>query len=147
MVDIYESYTDATIHTINQDVNLCFDMAQITIFAPVTYNSGNESSMCILFRTENCDILITGDRSEKTEKLLLSRMDLPELDVLVAGHHGAKTATGLQLLEKTTPEYVFISVGKGNPYGHPAEETIDRILGFGCKILLTDECGTIIFRR
>jgi beta-lactamase superfamily II metal-dependent hydrolase len=65
----------------------------------------------------------------------------------VAGHHGAKTSTSTSLLEATQPEYVFISVGEDNPYRHPAQQTIDRILEFGCKILRTDENGTVIFRR
>lgn len=139
--------SDATVHTIREDVKICYCNAEITIFAPVSYNSGNESSMCVLFQTENCDILITGDRSEKTERLLLARYDLPKLDLLVAGHHGSKTSTSAALLEETKPEYVFISVGADNYYGHPAQQTIDRLLEFGCKILRTDVHGTIIFRR
>ena len=142
-----QSKSDAAVHFVHEDVKLCYGNAQITIFAPVSYNSGNESSMCILFQTENCDILVIGDRSEKTERMLLDRRDLPELDVLVAGHHGSKTSTSIELLEATKPEYVFISVGKDNPYGHPAKQTIERLLEFGCKILRTDEHGTVIFRR
>ena len=42
---------------------------------------------------------------------------------------------------------MFISVGEDNAYGHPSQQTIDRVLSFGCKILRTDEHGTVIFRR
>lgn len=139
--------SDAAIHCVQEDIKISFGGVQITIFAPVSYNSGNESSMCILFQTENCDILIIGDRSEKTERMLVERYDLPQLDVLVAGHHGAKTSTSVELLEETRPEYVFISVGADNPYRHPAQQTLDRLTEFGCKILRTDEYGTVIFRR
>ena len=139
--------SDADIHCVKADMKISYGNAEITIFAPVSYNSGNESSMCILFQTENCDILVIGDRSEKTEQMLLQHRDLPELEVLVAGHHGAKTSTSKSLLEATKPEYVFISVGEDNPYRHPAQQTIDRILEYGCKILRTDENGTVIFRR
>ena len=134
-------------HYVKEDVKISFDDTEITIFAPVSYNSGNESSMCVLFQTENCDILIIGDRSEKTEQMLLKEHKLPQLEVLVAGHHGAKTSTSPELLEATRPEYVFISVGEDNAYGHPSQQTIDRVLSFGCKILRTDEHGTVIFRR
>ncbi|MBQ9930103.1 MAG: DNA internalization-related competence protein ComEC/Rec2 [Oscillospiraceae bacterium] len=137
----------ATVHTVKEDVIIRFGDAEITIFAPVSYKSGNESSMCVLFRTEKCDILITGDRSEQTERILLQRHQLPQLDVLVAGHHGAGNSTSEELLQATRPEYVFISVGEDNPYGHPAQQTIDRIADFGCKIFRTDENGTVIFRR
>jgi len=142
-----QTASNADIHSIREDMKISYGNVGITIFAPVSYNSGNESSMCVLFRTENCDILILGDRGEQTERMLLSHYDLPQLDVLVAGHHGAKTSTSVELLEATRPEYVFISVGKDNPYGHPDRQVIDRLLEFGCKILRTDECGTVIFRR
>ena len=142
-----QAVSSAAVHSVKEDMKISYDGVEITIFAPVSYNSGNESSMCILFQTENCDILIVGDRSEKTERMLIERYDLPQLDVLVAGHHGAKTSTSVELLEVTRPEYVFISAGEDNPYGHPAQQTIDRISEFGCKILRTDEHGTVIFRR
>jgi competence protein ComEC len=142
-----QNLSDAAVHSVREDVKIGYGNAEITIFAPVSYNSGNESSMCVLFQTENCDILIIGDRSEKTERMLLQRHDLPQLDVLVAGHHGAKSSTSVELLEATKPEYVFISVGQDNPYRHPAQQTIERILEFGCKILRTDQHGTVIFRR
>ncbi len=141
------SISDGTVHSVCEDIKISYDSVEITIFAPISYNSGNESSMCVLFQTKNCDILITGDRGVKTEQLLLSRYDLPKLELLVAGHHGSKNSTSTQLLEKTQPEYVVISVGEDNYYGHPAQETIDRLLRFGCKILRTDQCGTVIFRR
>ena len=137
----------ATAHTVSDDIKISYDNVEITIFAPVSYNSGNESSMCVLFQTENCDILIIGDRSEQTENMLLSHHDIPQLDVLVAGHHGSNTSTGTKLLETTQPEYVFISVGADNPYGHPAQQMLERASKFGCKILRTDQCGTVIFRR
>lgn len=141
------SKTDGAVFTVKEDMLLSYGSVKITIFAPVSFNSGNESSMCVLFQTENCDILITGDRSVKTEQMLLSRRDLPQLEVLVVGHHGSKTSTCEQLLEETRPEYAFISVGEKNPYGHPAQEILDRLLEYGCIICRTDENGTIIFRR
>ena len=142
-----QNLSTAAVHTVTEDMKISCGSAEISIFAPVSYKSGNESSMSILFQTENCDILIMGDRGEKSEQMLLDRHDLPEVDVLVAGHHGAKTSTSTQLLEATKPEYVFISVAEDNPYGHPADQTIDRIQEFGCTILRTDENGTVIFRR
>ena len=45
------------------------------------------------------------------------------------------------------PEIVCISVGEGNPYGHPASETLARLAEFGCAVYRTDENGTILIRR
>ena len=95
---------------------------------------------------KNYDILITGDRNIAGEEQLLKQRYLPELDVLVAGHHGAASATGVALLNQTQPKVVVISVSQDNSYGHPAKDTLKRLQMFGCKILRTDEVGTIIFR-
>lgn len=108
---------------------------------------GNESSMCILFRGENCDILITGDRDLAGESLLLRQERLPDIEILVAGHHGAATSTGLELLKQTRPELVLISVGADNLHGHPDTDTLSRLEKLGCMVRRTDQEGTIIVRE
>jgi competence protein ComEC len=72
---------------------------------------------------------------------------LPDVDLLVAGHHGSKNSTSQALLNTVRPETVFISVGENNAYGHPAKALLDRLSDFGCEIWRTDLHGTIIFRR
>ena len=133
--------------TVQKDMSLRWDDCQLTIFAPVLSSSDNESGISVLFTGENCDILITGDMNELGEKLLLNEKQIPALDVLVAGHHGSKHSTGERLLQQTMPEKVFISVGRDNSYGHPAQEVLDRLEKYGCEIHRTDLEGTIVFRR
>lgn len=120
---------------------------KITLYPAQDASNDNESSMCVLFQSENCDILITGDRSTSGERKLLKSTQLPKLEVLVAGHHGAKNATGRELLQVTQPAYVAVSVGGNNHYGHPSQETLSRLEEYGCTVLRTDLQGTIIFRR
>ena len=74
-------------------------------------------------------------------------IELPELEVLIVGHHGSKYSTSEELLGKTKPEYAIISVGADNSYGHPTAEVIQRLLDAGSIIYRTDLHGTIIFRR
>lgn len=118
----------------------------LTIIPALQAQDDNESSLCVLFQPENCDILITGDRSFEGEKELLENVDLPDLEILVAGHHGSKTSTSLELLNKTRPEVVIISVGADNRYGHPTWETLERLNLFGCAVYRTDLKGTVTFR-
>ena len=132
------------IHWVDADLHL--DDANITIFASSDTQDSNESSLCILFQPENCDILITGDRSEEGELALMEHTTLPDLEILVAGHHGSRTSTSWELLDATRPEIVIISVGEDNSYGHPAWETLERLSLFGCGVYRTDTEGTIIFR-
>lgn len=119
----------------------------ITIFPSDPDATGNESSLCILFQAADCDILITGDRNKSGELQLMAQTTLPDLEALIVGHHGARSSTSLELLRATMPEVAVISVGEDNYYGHPEQETLDRLALFGCKILRTDKDGTIIIRR
>ena len=120
--------------------------ADITIFAAEKGKTDNESSLCILFQPNNCDILITGDRSTAGESKLLEQTKLPELDVLIVGHHGAKSSTGIQLLAKTNPEIAVISVGRDNSYGLPSQQVLYLLSLFDCRVLRTDRDGTILIR-
>ncbi len=118
----------------------------LTIIPSQNRQDTNESSLCVLFQKPNCDILITGDRSNEGEQELLDTVELPDIEILVAGHHGSATSTSWELLRATTPEIVLISVGEGNRYGHPKEETLERLNLFDCLVYRTDLEGTLIFR-
>ena len=132
---------------VSEDVTITLDSGEITVFGPTFSPESNENSLCILFESENCAILVTGDRSRTGELLLLRSGDLPEVDLLVAGHHGSKNSTSEELLTAVSPETVFISVGKNNSYDHPSAETLDRLMSFGCTVYRTDLHGNLIFRR
>lgn len=138
-------YPEANV--IYEDICLSHEGVNLSIFAPESYKSGNESSMCILFQTENCDILIPGDRGFAAERLLLKDHSLPKLELLVVGHHGSKYSTSEDLLAVTRPEYAFISAEEDNRFGHPAKETLDRLINWGVVTLCTAQEGNIIFRR
>ena len=79
--------------------------------------------------------------------MLLAEYRLPEVDLLIAGHHGSKNSTGDALLAAVRPETVVISVGKNNIYGHPAPELLERLQEYGCAVLRTDQDGKIVYRR
>lgn len=140
------SQTDGQLISVSQDIMLSYGNTNITIFAPLTGKTGNESSMCVLFQAENCDILITGDNNQEGELLLLKRTDLPKLEVLIVGHHGSKYSTCYELLKATQPETAIISVDAKNSYGHPSQEVLDRLTEYGCDIYRTDLDGTVIYK-
>lgn len=124
-----------------------YENTRLTVFGPVYGGYSNENSLCVLFETENCVILITGDRSGFGERMLLREFGLPDVDILVAGHHGSRYSTTEDLLDAVTPETMLISVSEDNNYNHPAPELLARLEERGCEIFRTDECGTITIRR
>lgn len=135
-------------NTLRADKNMQIKWADavITVYASYYQETSNESSLCVLFHTEKCDILITGDRSIAGEEILLETENIPPLDALVAGHHGSGKSTGTSLLEAAKPKIALISVGEGNAYGHPEQEVLERLQAYGCVIRRTDLEGTIIIR-
>lgn len=112
---------------------------------PVGTQSENERGLAAVISHEGTEMLITGDMDADMEKKLLSLYDLPDVEILIAGHHGSKNATSEHLLDAVTPETVVISVGR-NSYGHPADETLQRIYSSGAVIFRTDEAGNITIR-
>lgn len=130
--------------------------AVLEILFPVLDPRGMETNaasiVARLVYGEN-EFLLTGDSPQNIEdylvfqeKLKSSNDDSLQSDVLKAGHHGSKTSTGAEFLAAVSPEYVVISAGKNNRYGHPSPEVLDILNNFGAKILRTDQSGRIIFK-
>lgn len=88
------------------------------------------------------DFLVTGDMNTAAEKLLLEKWQLPDIEVIAVGHHGAATSTSSELLKALRPETALISVGD-NSYGHPSNQTLRRLLVSGAEIFRTDLQGDI----
>ena len=141
-----EAGLDGQVVLVRDDLEVAYGDTTLRILAPVTRDSDNDSSLAVLFQHGDCDILVTGDRSTTGEWVLLKTADLPELDVLVTGHHGSKHSSGEELLEATKPKIAVISVGR-NSYGHPAQETLDRLEAVGAVVYRTDIHGNITIRR
>lgn len=116
--------------------------AALTVYPPVGDGEDNDRGLAVLASAGEENLLITGDMDAATERALLETYDLPDLEYLVAGHHGSRTSTSEELLDALTPETVLISVGS-NSYGHPAEETLRRLAERECTVYRTDLHGTI----
>ena len=130
-----------------EDLLLSSGNTEIRVFSSPISGDDNENSLCVLFDTEKCDILITGDRDGFGERMLLRKITDLDIDVLVAGHHGSKYATCEELLTAVRPEIVCISAGRNNSFGHPAPELLQRLDHYGCSVYRTDLQGNIIIRR
>ena len=144
--NLLEERFSKQIHWVKEPLVLSDLQGIITLFPSSSRDKGNESCLSVLFQRENCDILITGDLGFSGEQALLENADIPELELLVVGHHGSANATGLPLLQRTKPLAAVISVGKDNFHGHPSADVLYRLELFGCHIWRTDLDGTIIFR-
>lgn len=100
-------------------------------------NNLNLSSIVIRMTYGKQSFLFMGDAETENE----TARDWPQTNVLKVGHHGSNTSTSKSFLEQVKPEIAIISVGKENKYGHPKQETLDKLKGI--TIYRTDENGTI----
>lgn len=119
--------------------------ASFTILAPNSskYEGLNNYSVVIKLVFGNTSYIFMGDAESKSEKEILKKGFDVKADYIKIGHHGSGTSTSADLLDAVCPEYAVISVGKDNDFGHPAEETIQKLADAGTKIYRTDEMGTI----
>jgi competence protein ComEC len=108
----------------------------------------NDGSVIAKLTYGETEIMLTGDSTTKTEKIILENnsKEFLDVDILKVGHHGSRTSTSYNFVKTLTPEYALISNGEGNSYGHPHEEVLDVLNEFNTKILRTDMLGTIVFK-
>jgi len=113
----------------------------------VSLFSANDGSVVARLVYGSSSILLTGDSTLKTEKIILKNNNSSDLksNILKVGHHGSRTSTSWSFLQAVAPEYAVISNGKNNRYGHPHQEVLDDLEYFGVKTLRTDLLGTISF--
>lgn len=104
----------------------------------------NENSIVAKLIYKNVSVLFTGDCEKSCETLLWNK-DIAST-VLKVGHHGSKFATSLEFLGRVSPKIAIISVGSDNSYGHPAQETLDRLSQENVVTYRTDMRGTISFK-
>ena len=89
--------------------------------------------------------ILTGDAETDAEGAMLAAHGDLTCDVLKAGHHGAKNATGDDWLSRLQPKQAVISCGRHNRFGHPAPSTLRRLEAHGVQAYRTDQQGAITF--
>ena len=102
----------------------------------------NDVSIVLLGEVAGRRFLLTGDVEDDVDPLLAQR-GLPPIDVLKVAHHGSATASTPAFLDAVRPRVAIVSAGAGNPYGHPARSTIQRLAATGARVLRTDTEGSV----
>jgi len=112
--------------------------------AGMSFDNLNNSSVVVRVVYEDIEVLLTGDlEMEGEEKLVEAGVELKS-DILKAGHHGSKTASGLEFLGEVGAEIAVISCGLNNKFGHPHEEAMQNFALSGVEeVRRTDLEGTV----
>ena len=114
----------------------------------------NDFSTIVIIEENNSRALLAGDISTKIEDQLIDKYGeiMLDVDILKLSHHGSKYSNSKEFLEITSPKYVVASCGV-NTYGHPANETLQRLLDYDKaqnsdifeNFLTTKDNGNIIY--
>lgn len=119
--------------------------AQVEVLGPVRESDDtNNTSIVLKITYGETSFLFTGDAERQEEEDILNTGASLKSTVLKVGHHGSDTSTTYPFLREVMPEYAVISVGEGNSYGHPTENTLSRLKDAGAQIYRTDLMGDII---
>ncbi len=147
LLDMAEERGTKVIIVSEEVKELAFGALRAEITPPLGSVGDNEECLCSLLRVDDFEVLLTGDASRDTELRLLERLPMPDIELLVAGHHGSARSCSDALLKAAAPDVAVISVGR-NSYGLPSEEAMERLAAAGAAIYRTDKAGTVeIFYR
>lgn len=121
--------------------------ATFTIIAPNDkYEDANNASIGIYLKYGERSFLFTGDAEYEAEEDILEKGFNIDADVYKAGHHGSRTSSSDEFLEKVTPKYVVVSCGEDNSYGHPHAAILNYCRMNKIPLYRTDMQGTIVLR-
>jgi len=106
---------------------------------PIGRADPNTQAIVLLARWRSFSMLLTAD-AEAGEVPL----DPGPVDLLKVSHHGSEDAGLDALLARIRPKLAVISVGAGNPFGHPTPQTLATLAAHHVPVLRTDEDGTVV---
>jgi competence protein ComEC len=105
---------------------------------PLAGEDPNTQALVLRARWGRFSMLLTADAEAEAVPI-----ESGPVDVLKVAHHGSDDAGLAALLDRTRPRLAVISVGEGNPFGHPTPATLATLAGHGVRTLRTDRDGSI----
>jgi len=105
----------------------------------------NDDSLVMRLGFGEGSVLLEGDAEGPSERAMVDAGRVQAVTVLKVGHHGSNTSSAAAFLAAARPREAVISVGRGNTFGHPRAEVIDRLAAARVRLFRTDEMGLTTF--
>lgn len=120
------------------------ETVRLSVVSPITVSqfAGNNSSCVILIEWRDQRILLPGDIEAAAEAFVLTELNQP-LTVLVAPHHGSKTSSTTDFVNRLQPQHVVFSAGYRHHFGHPHPQVVNRYQRQGSRLWRTAEQGAL----
>ncbi len=108
------------------------------------YDNANNTSIVTAFEIGDVRFLSCGDaEQEQIDEMLENSVDV-RANIYKAAHHGSKTSNSIEFLQVITPEFVAVSCGLENSYGHPHEEALIAFESVNAAVYGTNVNGNIV---
>lgn len=144
--DINYPKLNTTIVKAGESFVLAPDLSFQVLSAEYTNEDFNDNSLVMRLSYGDIDFLFTGDLTSIGEAKLLKTGWGLDSEILKVGHHGSKYSSSPDFLNKVSPEICIIQSGQDNKFGHPHQDTLDRLTSAGCQIYRNDQSGTVIIK-
>ena len=130
------------------DDHLTIDGVEVTIRHPGVADwerqrVRNDDSLVIELRWRDVSLLLTGDIGRAVERTLATAIPPASLRVIKVPHHGSFTSSAPEFVRFIRPAIAVVSVGRGNHFGHPVPEVLQRYRDAGAEIFRTDQDGAV----
>lgn len=151
LVELAEK-SGSSIYYLKAGESITLDEMRFTVLCP--WKEGidrNECSMVLLAELEGMTGMFSGDIGEEQELEMVNSKELSKkmkepITFYKVAHHGSKESNSLEFLETISPELAVISCGRDNSYGHPHNETLERLEEVRSRVFCTMESGQIKIR-
>jgi competence protein ComEC len=141
--DVEDAAEGALVERVGRGHTFALGMAHLEVLSPdetlAAGESENDRSLVIRLEHENVSFLFTGDVEAEAEQ----RLPLSPVTVLKAPHHGSRTSSTSQFVNKTKPQSVIFSVGLHNRFGFPHADVVERYRTVGSRLYRTDLDGSV----
>jgi competence protein ComEC len=107
--------------------------------------SENDASCVLLVQSAQAGLLLPGDIEQRAERRIIASGMLPEVDLVVAPHHGSRTSSTPPFIAATRPDFVVFSAGYRNQWRFPASDVQNRWLAVDACALTTGYTGALVF--
>jgi len=105
--------------------------------------ASNNDSLVLRLMYGQMGFLLPGDIERPVERELVARGDPLDAAFLKVAHHGSRTSTTAEFATAVRPRAAAISVGEGNPFGHPHRDVLERLRRPGLRLARTDRDGAV----
>lgn len=150
-------YDDFILAAYNNEVEIVFNEKGIVInengvkiefLSPKeeSYSSTNDYSAVLMLTYQTKKFLLTGDISSSVENVLIGDYgNYLKADVLKLAHHGSKSSSSSDFLEKVNPQYAFVCIDKNNRYDCPDIDIKNKLTSLGANVLTTAKYNNFAF--